>query len=188
MLALDLPTAVDSSVSGSRFRASASPSLAHLARDTAKEVPHPTSPNKTLWDARLDSGTLYGFVDPEVQEMYDLEHGTVLEENAATASAGFGVGPLGSGSDYTVFLQRIGVSFMISRLLQTSGLIDYVSQRLPVRTEVLAQLFRILFTIIILSSTRRHGRSDLGILDSIATSVITFCWSWSLDSNCTISS
>jgi len=36
------------SVSGSRWAAAASPSLAHLIRQTAQDVPHPTKPDKTL--------------------------------------------------------------------------------------------------------------------------------------------
>jgi hypothetical protein len=98
----------DSSVSGSRFRASASPSLAHLVRGAAEKVPHPTDKSRTLWDASQDSGKLFGNnslssldVDPEVIRMFELQHGTT--------TANIGVGPLGSGSDYTVFLQRIGV-------------------------------------------------------------------------------
>ncbi|EDR12349.1 uncharacterized protein LACBIDRAFT_245820, partial [Laccaria bicolor S238N-H82] len=68
---------VDVSVAGSRWTASASPSLAHLFKKAALDIPHPTIPGKTLWDAREDDGIL----------------------------------PLGSGSDFTVFLQRLGVRF-----------------------------------------------------------------------------
>lgn len=87
-------------MSGSRFRANASPSLAHLVRSTAEEVPHPTQPGKSLWDATKDSGILHGHVDEEVLQMF--------EEELAQAD-NLGVTPLGSGSDYTVFLQHIGV-------------------------------------------------------------------------------
>lgn len=91
----------DSSVSGSRFRANASPSLAHLVRSTAEQVPHPTQPGKSLWDATKDSGVFQGKVKEEVLEMYEAE---------MQQADDLGVTPLGSGSDYTVFLQRIGVS------------------------------------------------------------------------------
>jgi N-acetylated-alpha-linked acidic dipeptidase len=90
----------DSSVSGSRFGASASPSLAHLVRAAAEKVPHPTKPGKTLWDARQDVGIFEGAVDDEVVEMYEAK---------VQQADDLGVSPLGSGSDYTVFLQHIGV-------------------------------------------------------------------------------
>lgn len=92
---------LDSSVSGSRFRANASPSLAHLVRSTAERVPHPTKPGHSLWDATEDTGPLDGEVDEEVQAMYEEQFKHIDD---------LGVTPLGSGSDYTVFLQHIGVA------------------------------------------------------------------------------
>ncbi|KAI0796916.1 Zn-dependent exopeptidase [Abortiporus biennis] len=93
---------LDSSVSGSHFGAGASPSLAHLVRNAAESVPHPTKEGKTLWDARKDTGVLFGEnVDEEVFQMYQAELQNVDS---------VGVSPLGSGSDFTVFLQRIGVA------------------------------------------------------------------------------
>ncbi|GBE79946.1 Probable glutamate [Sparassis crispa] len=93
---------LDSSVSGSRFGASGSPSLAHFLRNTAQDLPHPTKPGLTLWDATKDSGVLLGdHVDDEALAMY--------EEEIQKADA-LGVGVLGSGSDYTVFLQHIGIA------------------------------------------------------------------------------
>lgn len=84
---------------------SASPSLAHFVRRTAEQVPHPTKPGLTLWDANKDNGVLLGEnLDEEVVKMY--------EEHIQNADD-LGVSPLGSGSDYTVFLQRIGVSTWI---------------------------------------------------------------------------
>lgn len=102
-----LPLYSDTSVSGSHLKASASPLLAHLLRSTAEQIPHPTAEGRSLWDARLDEGELFG-------ESLDLEATTVYTE---TESAGdnLGVNPLGSGSDYTVFLQYIGVRAMVSR-------------------------------------------------------------------------
>lgn len=123
----------DSSVSGSRFGIQASPSLAHLARKAAEELPHPTIANKTLWQARLDTGVLFGAVDEEALNVWEQEHGTPLLEEGdlppsdslaaaikggnpinangvSVRSASTGIRPLGSGSDYTVFLQRIGVA------------------------------------------------------------------------------
>ncbi|TFK55592.1 Zn-dependent exopeptidase [Heliocybe sulcata] len=97
---------LDSSVGGSRYRASASPSLAHFSRQTAEEIPHPTIPDKTLWDATKDAGPFFGeHADQEVSAMFSEE-----EQARARAAGGLGVSPLGSGSDYTVFLQRLGVA------------------------------------------------------------------------------
>ena len=95
---------VDSANSGSRFQASASPSLAHFVRDTAEEIPHPTEEGRTLWDARFDTGSLFGeHIDKEVLAM---------QEEKFQTDDSLGVGALGSGSDYTVFLQHIGVSIL----------------------------------------------------------------------------
>lgn len=89
-------------MSGSRFRASASPSLAHLARGAAERVPHPTKPGRTLWDAREDSGPLYGkgLVDNEAVEAF-------AEQEQTNATDWVGVNPLGSGSDFTVYIQAL---------------------------------------------------------------------------------
>lgn len=111
----------DSASTGSRFGVSASPSLAHLVRDTAREIPHPTKEGKSLWDARLDKGPLVGsHIDSEFLAMHE-------DEEQHTQDDSLGVRPLGtyklihrvydlglmvvsgSGSDYTVFLQHIGV-------------------------------------------------------------------------------
>ncbi|KAF7967266.1 hypothetical protein HWV62_35015 [Athelia sp. TMB] len=94
---------LDSSSTGSRFSASASPSLAHIVRDTASAIAHPTDANRTLWDATQDTGAFFGagIIEPEVLAMYE-------EELRATDA--LGVGALGSGSDYTVFLQHLGVA------------------------------------------------------------------------------
>ncbi|TFY80907.1 hypothetical protein EWM64_g3104 [Hericium alpestre] len=96
---------LDSSVSGSRFGASASPSLAHLVRGTAEEIPHPTDPKRTLWDAHYDHGIYFGN-NSDVTE----KSGGCSSEMAGAAEDGLGIRPLGSGSDYTVFLQRIGIA------------------------------------------------------------------------------
>ena len=87
-------------MSGSKFGAAASPSLAHFIRRTAEDVPHPTDPKRTLWDATTDSGQLFG-------ERGDIDSlGTEVETEVMDYT---GIRPLGSGSDYTVFLQRLGV-------------------------------------------------------------------------------
>lgn len=96
---------LDSSVSGSRLRASGSPLLAHFIRATAEDLPHPTNSTRTLWDATTDDGTLFGpdgniTVNEEVVSIHEMRYGKADD---------VGVAPLGSGSDYTVFLQRNGV-------------------------------------------------------------------------------
>ncbi|KDQ64377.1 hypothetical protein JAAARDRAFT_27999 [Jaapia argillacea MUCL 33604] len=94
---------VDVSVSGSSWGASASPSLAHFIQQTAKEIPHPTIPGKTLWDARDDKGPYTGPADEGFLALYE-------ETWKAKQAASTGVSPLGSGSDYTVFLQVLGIA------------------------------------------------------------------------------
>lgn len=97
-------TNVDVAVSGSHYNLHGSPSLAHLIRDTAGAVPHPTLANKTLWDARLDEGPFkqegtypHNFGDsPVVMEQ--------VQEKARVISEELPVVPLGSGSDYTGIL------------------------------------------------------------------------------------
>lgn len=136
----------DSSVSGSRFGLNASPSLAHLMRNAALDIPHPTIPGRSLWQARLDRGPLYGQVDEEALKVWEEQYGVPVVEaedfaldsesgqlasvvahqdslltevragakldanGVRVSSASTGVTPLGSGSDYTVFLQRIGIA------------------------------------------------------------------------------
>jgi N-acetylated-alpha-linked acidic dipeptidase len=97
---------VDVSVSGSRYNVGGSPSLAHLLRAAAEKVPHPTKANATLWDAREDTG-------PFTEGTSDVAFATTHEQQLKTEalqSELTGVRPLGSGSDYTVFLQRLGVA------------------------------------------------------------------------------
>ncbi|KAG1752576.1 uncharacterized protein EDB91DRAFT_1103334 [Suillus paluster] len=91
----------DTSASGSRLKASGSPLLAHLLRETAEQIPHPISDERSLWDARGDTGTLFGeHMNAEIAAMH---------EDDLLAVDSIGVSPLGSGSDYTVFLQYHGV-------------------------------------------------------------------------------
>jgi N-acetylated-alpha-linked acidic dipeptidase len=87
-------------VTGSKFGARASPSLAHFIRKTAEDVPHPTDPKRTLWDATADRGQLFGEND-DIDSLYTEVETEVVDD--------IGIKPLGSGSDYTVFLQRLGV-------------------------------------------------------------------------------
>uniref|UniRef100_A0A8H7Y1D9 Zn-dependent exopeptidase n=1 Tax=Psilocybe cubensis TaxID=181762 RepID=A0A8H7Y1D9_PSICU len=97
---------LDSSVSGSRLGASGSPLLAHFIRETAQQIPHPTDEGRTLWDARHDSGTLFGILNGT----YEIKQEAIAIREMEIAAADYvGVSPLGSGSDYTVFLQRSGI-------------------------------------------------------------------------------
>jgi len=100
---------IDVSASGSRWKASGSPSLAHLIKRTALDVPHPSSEGKTLWDARTDEGP---FTDNGAANMTaDAEFmRAYMATNKEMQVSDTGVHPLGSGSDYTPFLQRLGVS------------------------------------------------------------------------------
>ncbi|KAF9521022.1 hypothetical protein BS47DRAFT_1374558 [Hydnum rufescens UP504] len=98
---------LDIGASGSGLSLGGSPSLAHLIRGIAESLPHPTDANRTLWDARQDSGTLLGPVsewgiDHLLQKAQELEF--------STDPYSTGVHALGSGSDYTVFLQRLGIA------------------------------------------------------------------------------
>jgi N-acetylated-alpha-linked acidic dipeptidase len=97
----------DVSVAGARWVAAASPSLAHLIQRTARDVPHPTEPGKTLWDARNDNGPYEGIGDKDFMASY-----SVSEQKKQALDTG--VEPLGTGSDFTVFLQHLGVSICFS--------------------------------------------------------------------------
>jgi len=71
-------------------------------------VAHPTVVGKTLWDATLDDGPFKylwpnGSIDADFLEGYNLEQHKLQAHKTQ-------VHPLGSGSDYTVFLQRLGVA------------------------------------------------------------------------------
>lgn len=97
----------DVSVSGSRYNVLGSPSLAHLIKNTAEAVPHPFHPNRTLWSARLDTGK-YNQRRPMELASSELVLQRMTEEAEVFEDA-LPVAPLGSGSDYTVMLQRLGV-------------------------------------------------------------------------------
>lgn len=78
-------------------------------KETALSVDHPTQVNKTLWDARNDKGPFGSpedFTVPNVSELVELQ----AQQESVVEQAELPVHPLGSGSDYTVMLQRLGVS------------------------------------------------------------------------------
>ncbi|KAG8860116.1 hypothetical protein FRB96_004139 [Tulasnella sp. 330] len=103
----------DVASSGSRFVVGGSPTLAHLLRGVAQEIPHPTDAGRTLWDARLDHGKLTGPASAQELTFQDMGIDWQNEELRMAElrqPENTGVSPLGSGSDFTVFLQRIGVA------------------------------------------------------------------------------
>ncbi|KDN35445.1 hypothetical protein RSAG8_11583, partial [Rhizoctonia solani AG-8 WAC10335] len=88
---------VDKSSSGRELRVRGTPSIAPLLRQVALELPHyeKLDSNRTLWDARGDRGPFMGA--PKHRLPNPSVHGT-------------GIRTLGSGSDYTVFLQQLGIT------------------------------------------------------------------------------
>ncbi|AAW40887.2 protein-vacuolar targeting-related protein, putative [Cryptococcus deneoformans JEC21] len=94
---------MDSSASGSNFHASASPSLALLVRSAAEEVESSSSPSKSVFDTRFDAGNWEQFNMEKLGNHVGL--GVPLSEKK-----GSGIGALGSGSDFTPFLQRYGIA------------------------------------------------------------------------------
>jgi N-acetylated-alpha-linked acidic dipeptidase len=91
---------VDVAVSGPKFGASAVPSLKQFIRDVAKAVPSPQG--GTVYDAwkKANQGES---VNPQETSS------STFRAPAAQAHPDVPVGDLGSGSDYTVFLQHLGV-------------------------------------------------------------------------------
>lgn len=111
---------VDVSVAGSQWDVKGSPSLANLIHQTALDIPHPTKEGKTLWDARYDEGPFVVVdldsrgrvpaINVNMTAEADAEFAvTYAAERKERLARKTGVSPLGSGSDYTVFLQRLGV-------------------------------------------------------------------------------
>lgn len=88
---------VDASVSGRDFSASASPLLVSAIREAAAGVPDPAQPDRTVADAWKETAG-----------------GKNIRSYATGEAAGeaLPVAVLGSGSDYTVFFNRLGVPSM----------------------------------------------------------------------------
>lgn len=82
--------------------------MAHLIRETAEALPHPTDKGRTLWDATNDGGKVFGLMGHA--NLSINEEAKVIRAMELAKADNLGVSPLGSGSDYTVFLQRLGVS------------------------------------------------------------------------------
>ena len=98
---------IDSSAGGSRFAVFGSPLLAHMIRDIAEELPHPTDKGRTLWDATNDDGKLFGLMGHA-----NVSANEEVKPMELAKADNIGVYLLGSGSDFTVFLQRNGVGSM----------------------------------------------------------------------------
>ncbi|WVQ80772.1 hypothetical protein IAT38_002877 [Cryptococcus sp. DSM 104549] len=96
---------MDSSASGSNFHASASPSLASLVRAAAEEVESSVDPSRSVYSTKYDAGSWEEFnllkAGGELVGEFDVW---------AADKKGSGISPLGSGSDYTPFLQRYGIA------------------------------------------------------------------------------
>lgn len=115
---------LDMSVSGSQWTAWGSPSLAHLIRRTAQDVPHPTEPNRTLWDARIDQGPFTNIETTGSNASFIDDVRSKSNKSGSDSDSGqqgTGVLPLGSGSDYTVFLQHLGVASVDQGFMHTSS-------------------------------------------------------------------
>jgi N-acetylated-alpha-linked acidic dipeptidase len=93
---------MDVAVSGPKFGASSVPSLKQFLRDIAKEVSNPKG--GTVYEAWLKTSETSGEGGPQQEAS-----GGTYRPPAAQAKLDVPVGDLGSGSDYTVFLQHLGV-------------------------------------------------------------------------------
>jgi len=94
---------MDAAVSGSTFGASAVPSLKHFVSDAAKVVPSPKGGTVfDVWKKANQPGT------PSAQSLPDAVD-YVKRTPVALGKLDVPVGDLGSGSDYTSFLQHLGV-------------------------------------------------------------------------------
>jgi len=86
---------LDSSVAGSVFDAAASPSLADLLKGAAKDVMTSADPSRSVWSTHQDANARSMTVEEDLETQF---------------SGGSGVDALGSGSDFTPFLQRYGIA------------------------------------------------------------------------------
>ena len=94
---------MDVAVSGPKFGASSVPSLKQFLRDVAKSVPSPKG--STVYDSWRKSGQ----PGTDGTQVPTEAIGEMRRVPAAQLRPDVAVGDLGSGSDYTVFLQHLGV-------------------------------------------------------------------------------
>jgi len=88
---------MDVAVSGKKFGASAEPTLKEFIREIAKAVPSP------------QGGTVYSEWKKSMRPREDSRPGENSRAPSAEVTGDVPVGDLGSGSDYSVFLQHLGV-------------------------------------------------------------------------------
>lgn len=93
---------MDVAVSGPKFGASSVPSLKQFLRDITMQVSAPTG--GTVYEAWRKASETAGEQGPQQEAS-----GGTYRPPAAQAKLDVPVGDLGSGSDYTVFLQHLGV-------------------------------------------------------------------------------
>src|SRR5215469_3374705 len=93
---------MDVAVSGTKFGASSVPSLKQFIRDVARAVPSPKG--GTVYDAWLKTSQPNGDSNGQGET-----NGHTRRAPVAQSKPDAPVGDLGSGSDYTVFLQHLGV-------------------------------------------------------------------------------
>jgi N-acetylated-alpha-linked acidic dipeptidase len=93
---------MDVAVSGSKFGASAVPSLKQFLRDVAKAVPSPKG--GTVYEQWVKANRSTAETARPSEAIGDSSRMPVAQVRQDVP-----VGDLGSGSDYTVFLQRLGV-------------------------------------------------------------------------------
>ena len=127
---------VDVAVSGTKFGASAVPSLKQFLREVTKSVPSP------------QGGTVYEAWRKSAQSGSDTFNpqetsSSTFRPPAAQAHPDVPVGDLGSGSDYTVFLQHLGVP---SADIGSTGPTAYITPCLTISIGSRNSAIRILFT------------------------------------------
>ena len=106
--AMDLKSAVayfnmDVAVSGPNFAAASVPSLKQFMRDVAKAVPSPQGGSVyDVWQQQVSGKSSRNEIFPDV-------NGSARHSSAAPSRQDVPVGDLGSGSDYSAFLDHLGV-------------------------------------------------------------------------------
>ncbi|KDQ16710.1 hypothetical protein BOTBODRAFT_106746 [Botryobasidium botryosum FD-172 SS1] len=108
---------LDIATKGSRFELVGSPSLSRLLRTAAQDISHPTDANRTLWDARTDVGPF----TPPASDSEPPSRPELPKLKTQNEHDDLSIGPLGSGSDFTVFLQRLGVASTDQGFVRTAS-------------------------------------------------------------------
>ena len=94
---------MDAAVSGPNFGASAVPSLKQFVRDVAEAVPSPKGDSVyAAWKTTVEAARHASSQNPDTGTPF-------LKKSVADSNGDVPVGDLGSGSDYTGFLQHLGI-------------------------------------------------------------------------------